>query len=121
MLKSLKILFIANTVFNGLGALILFFFPSFLDSLTGLSQQANFLWQLLGACSLALAVLSAFATKMTEEIALKGAVATFIIFNLLSAILSLSLMKVELLGNTAIHLVLTLSFLWLARLQFKKK
>ena len=112
--KGLRILFLINAVFNGVGAIILFFGTTILNSLTGMNSDSNFLWHLLGACSLSLAVLSAFSITFKEKNAISAALITFLIFNLVSAIVSVTLIfngtSRYIVVNTTMHLILVIFF-----------
>lgn len=114
MKKELKVLFLVNAVFNGIGAVILFFGTGILNSLTGMNGESNFLWHLLGACSLSLAVLSAFAIRFKEKTAISAALATFLTFNLISALVSVTLIfngtNRYIAVNTTMHLILVIFF-----------
>ena len=109
MIKGLKVLFLANAVFNGIGSLVLFFGTGLLNSLTGLPDESSFVWNLLGVCSLSLAFLSFFAIKFREEIAVRVSTVVFMIFHLLSAVVSVIVvvngMNHAIIGNTVIHLL----------------
>jgi len=115
MKKELKILFYANGIFNGIGAVILFFGTGILNDLTGISSEANFVWNLLGACSLSFAFLSFFVTKFKEEIAIWSVTTVFMIFHLISAIVSVIVVVTgtnqAVLMNTVMHLILLVFFL----------
>ena len=115
MEKRLKILFIANAVFNGIGSLVLFFGTGLLNSLTGLPDEASFVWNLLGVCSFSLAFLSFFATKFREEIAVRVSTVVFMIFHLLSAVVSVIVVAAginnAIIFNTAVHLLLFALFI----------
>jgi len=114
MKKELKVIFFVNAVFNGIGAVILFFGTRILISLTGMGNESNFLWHLLGACSLSLAFLSTFAIKFKEKIAISAALVTFFTFNLISAIVSVTMIfngtNRYIVVNTTMHLILVIFF-----------
>jgi len=125
MTKQLKVLFIANAVFNGIGAIVLFFGTRLLSSLTGLSDDASFVWNLLGVCSLSLAFLSFFATKFKDEISVRVAAGTFLIFHFLSALVSVIVvingMNHAVIGNTIVHLLFFTLFIIYGKTQKKRK
>jgi transcriptional antiterminator len=127
MTKSLKILFLINAVFSGVGAIVLFFGTGILNSLTGLSSEANFVWYLLGVCSLSLAFLSFFAAKFKEKIAVRVAAAVFMIFHFLSAVVSVIVvadgMNHAIIGNTFVHLLFLTLFIIFGKnlLNFRKR
>jgi len=113
MTKGLKILFFAHAVFNGIGAMLLFFGTGILNNLVGLSSEANFVWHLLGACSLSLAFLSFFVTKFKEKIAVLSVALVFVIFHFVSAIVSLIIVFTSnkvIIANTVVHLIFLLLF-----------
>lgn len=114
MNKPVKALFIINAVFNGVGAGLLFFGTSILNGLTGITG-AGFVWNLLGSCSLALAVLSLCAIKVRERYAIQIIILTFLIFNFLTGAISVIALtggaSQFVIVNTLMHGVLFLVFL----------
>ena len=115
MNKPLKALFIINALFNGVGACILLFNTGALNSLTGISSEADFVWHLLGVCSLTLAVLSLCALRIRERYAIQIIILTFLLFNFLTGVISIiTLMSGTsqfVIVNTLMHGVLFLVFL----------
>jgi len=115
MSKPLKVLFIINALFNGVGAILLLFATGILNSLTGISSEADFIWHLLGTCSLALAVLSLCAIKVRERYAIQIIILTFLLFNFLTGVVSiitlLSGASQFVIVNTLMHGVLFIVFL----------
>ena len=106
-------MFFAHAVFNGIGAMLLFFGTGILNNLVGLSSEANFVWHLLGACSLSLAFLSFFVTKFKEKIAVLSVALVFVIFHFVSAIVSLIIVFTSnkvIIANTVVHLIFLLLF-----------
>jgi hypothetical protein len=125
MTKKLKVLFLINAVFNGIGALVLFFGTGLLNSLTGIDSGAYFVWNLLGVCSLSFAFLSFFATKINEKTAIHVVSAVFMIFHFLSAVVSIIVvvngMNHAIIGNSIVHLLFFTLFIILGRkIQGKK-
>ncbi|MCL2496431.1 MAG: hypothetical protein FWF04_03325 [Clostridiales bacterium] len=114
MIKELKFLFLANAIFNGIGAIVLFLGTGILNNMTGLSSEASFVWNLLGACSLSLAFLSFFATKFQEKIAIWAVATVFMIFHLISAVVSVIVVangtNQAIIGNTIVHLLFFILF-----------
>jgi hypothetical protein len=115
MTKKLKTLFYVNAIFNGIGAVVLFFGTGILNDLTGIGREAGFVWNLLGVCSLSLAFLSFFVTKFKEEIAIWAVATVFMIFHLLSAIVSVIVVVTgtnpAVIMNTVMHMILFILFL----------
>jgi hypothetical protein len=109
MTKELKVLFLVNAVFNGVGAIVLFFGTKILNNLTGLNSEVNFVWNLLGACSLSLAFLSFFVTKFKEEIAIWAVATVFMIFHLISSVVSIIVVangsNQKIIANTIMHFI----------------
>jgi hypothetical protein len=114
MRPSTSRLFLLNGIFNVLGAVILVFGADRLSSALHLGTQADFLWHLLGACSLTLAVLSFYAGSFDEKKSTHAAVVTFMTFHGLAALVSIWAIAdgigVVVWGNTAIHLVFFVAF-----------
>ena len=81
--------FIANSIFLGVGAVILLFFGQRLfGNMLGLPAAAGFLWQLLGICALGLAVLSGLAARARNRDTVFAALITLLIFQVGSALVS---------------------------------
>lgn len=111
-----KKLFLINGVFTALGAVILFLFAGRLDSWLNLGHNSNFLWYLLGACSLSLAVLSFYAFTFKETFYVRAILATFLVFNGASALVGIwaiiSGVNHLIWLNIIIHLTFFVAFLY---------
>jgi len=81
--------FIANGVFLAVGAVILLFFAEKLfGNALGLPAAAGFLWQLLGICALALAVLAIGAAGTRHHDFYLFTMITLLIFQVGAAVIS---------------------------------
>jgi len=121
----LKKLFYINGIFNALGAVILFFLSSILDKNLHLSSEADFLWYLLGVCSISIAVLSFYACQFKENESIKATVITIMTFHGLSALVSswvlINGITPLIWANMGVHIVFFLMFLFLGIVQNAKQ
>lgn len=113
---KLSKLFAIHAVFNLLGGVLLFIGAAQLSNWLHLGSSSNFLWHLLGACSLALAALSFYAISFKNNEGIRAAVITIIIFNGFSAFASIwatadGIDRVVW-ANTTIHIVFCALFLY---------
>lgn len=110
MSKYLKYLLVVHGIFNLIGAVLLIGFAPLLDHLIGLSNDAAFLWQLLGVCAVALGFLSISAIRMNKT-GVKSVIVALIIFNAGSLLVSLwgilHGLPIFIVGNASIHLLFT--------------
>ena len=124
MNKTIKTILYINTIFNLVGAVVLFFATGLLNGLMDMNSEANVLWHLLGACSLAFAFLAFGATRFRDELAVKTIVATLIIFNGVSAIVSVIMVvngsNMHIIANVAMH-ILMLVLLGIGWIQIAKQ
>ena len=105
----LSALLLVNALFNAAGAVILVVAPPWLDLALGLGPRGDFLWHLLAACSLALAIVSFLASRFHDPHAVRAIVITFLVFHGTSALVSVwaiaAGLPVVVWANTAIHLL----------------
>jgi hypothetical protein len=118
---KLNKLFFINGIFNALGGVILFFLTSILDKALHLGAEADFLWYLLGACSISIAVLSFYAYRFKEKDSIKATVITIMTFHGLSSLVSAWVLingTTSLVWtNMGVHIVFFLLFLFLGIFQ----
>ena len=88
-MKKLSLLFFINGIFNALGGVLLFFFSDKLAYGLNISQSANFLWYLLGAASITLAVISFYAAYLREGASIRAVRISLMTFHGLSALVSM--------------------------------
>lgn len=103
-------LFLANAIFNAIGAVILFVAPCILIERFGLGEGATFLVYLLAVCSLSLAILSWCAFRNKERTLARAAAVTFLVFHFVSALVSVWYVcmgggEVYVWVNAAVHLL----------------
>jgi len=87
-MKKISLLFFINGIFNALGGVLLFLFSDKLAYGLNISQSANFLWYLLGAASITLAVISFYGVYLKERVSIQAIRISLMTFHGLSALVS---------------------------------
>jgi hypothetical protein len=110
--------FFLNALFTLAGGVILLVAPNQIMQLAGASVEprADFVYYLLGASALSLAVLSFFGMTWSDTQAVRAAAVTFVVFHASSAAVAVYVIahgvSAAVWANVAVHILFALLFLY---------